>query len=55
MDALAEILLVDNEIIVLRSGNDCKFYISGPMEEVAIYTILFSLDFDLHSIMYRMN
>ena len=32
----AEILLVDNEIIVLRSGNDCKFFVSGPIEEVSI-------------------
>ena len=36
----AEILLVDNEIIVLRSGNDCKFYVSGPVEEVLIVNIL---------------
>lgn len=29
----AEVLLMDNEIVVFRSGNDCKFYISGPSEE----------------------
>lgn len=29
----AEVLLMDNEVVVFRSGNDCKFYISGPAEE----------------------
>eukprot|EP01032_Pedospumella_encystans_P030531 gene30531-34462_t len=29
----AEVLLLDNEIIVYRSGIECKFFISGPIEE----------------------
>mmetsp|Transcript_22656 Transcript_22656/g.31052 ORF Transcript_22656/g.31052 Transcript_22656/m.31052 type:complete len:202 (-) Transcript_22656:103-708(-) len=29
----AEVLLLDSEIFVFRSGNECKFYISGPVEE----------------------
>lgn len=31
---LAEILLLDGETVVFRSGTDCKFYISGSTEEV---------------------
>lgn len=29
----AEVLLVDTELVVFRSGIECKFYISGPVEE----------------------
>lgn len=29
----AEVLLVDNAIYVYKSGNECKFFISGPSEE----------------------
>lgn len=29
----AEVLLMENEIVVFRNGSDCKFYISGPSEE----------------------
>jgi hypothetical protein len=28
-----EVMLVDQEIVVFRSGGDCKFFISGPLEE----------------------
>lgn len=31
----AEVLLLDSEIIVFKSGSDCKFYVSGPSEEVS--------------------
>lgn len=31
---LADVLLVDDEIIVFKSGSECKFYISGPVDEV---------------------
>lgn len=30
----AEVLLLDNEVAVFRSGTECKFYIAGPVEEV---------------------
>mmetsp|Transcript_18270 Transcript_18270/g.30637 ORF Transcript_18270/g.30637 Transcript_18270/m.30637 type:complete len:193 (+) Transcript_18270:100-678(+) len=29
----AEVLLVDQEVIVFKSGIECKFFISGPVEE----------------------
>eukprot|EP00286_Rhodomonas_abbreviata_P000746 CAMPEP_0181288402 /NCGR_PEP_ID=MMETSP1101-20121128/312_1 /TAXON_ID=46948 /ORGANISM="Rhodomonas abbreviata, Strain Caron Lab Isolate" /LENGTH=190 /DNA_ID=CAMNT_0023392519 /DNA_START=36 /DNA_END=608 /DNA_ORIENTATION=+ len=29
----AEVLLVDQEVVVFRSGIECKFFISGPVEE----------------------
>ena len=32
----AEVLLLDNEVAVFRSGTECKFYIAGPVEEVRI-------------------
>ena len=31
---IAEILLLENEIVVFKSGNDCKFFISGTLDEV---------------------
>lgn len=34
VSAAAEVLLVDNELVVFRSGIECKFFISGPLEEV---------------------
>ncbi len=36
----AEVLLLDNEIIVYRSGIECKFFISGPIEEVGSLFLL---------------
>ena len=32
----AEVLLIDNEVIVFKSGIECKFFISGPVEEVIV-------------------
>ena len=32
----AEVLLLDNEVAVFRSGTECKFYIAGPVEEVSL-------------------
>jgi hypothetical protein len=32
--SLAEILLVDNELVAFKSGLDCRFYLSGPIDEV---------------------
>lgn len=32
---LAEVLLMDHEVIVFKSGIECKFFISGPVEEVS--------------------
>lgn len=29
----AEVLLLDSEIVVFKAGSECKFYISGPVEE----------------------
>eukprot|EP01036_Dinobryon_divergens_P028654 gene28654-37636_t len=29
----AEVLLLENEIFIFRSGNECKFFVSGPIEE----------------------
>mmetsp|Transcript_16072 Transcript_16072/g.14528 ORF Transcript_16072/g.14528 Transcript_16072/m.14528 type:complete len:187 (+) Transcript_16072:40-600(+) len=29
----AEIVLVENELVALKSGNDCRFYVSGPINE----------------------
>lgn len=29
----ADVLLVDDEIIVFKSGSECKFFISGPVDE----------------------
>ncbi len=32
---LAEILVLDNEVIVFKSGSDCRFYVVGSGEEVS--------------------
>jgi hypothetical protein len=32
----AEVLLMDHEVIVFKSGIECKFFISGPVEEVSL-------------------
>mmetsp|Transcript_12705 Transcript_12705/g.12347 ORF Transcript_12705/g.12347 Transcript_12705/m.12347 type:complete len:192 (-) Transcript_12705:372-947(-) len=42
----AEVLLLDNEVAVFRSGSECKFYIAGPVEEnelilVSVLDVLF--------------
>ena len=34
-----EVMLVDNELVVFKSGAECRFYISGPIEEVKILSI----------------
>jgi hypothetical protein len=43
MRFLAEVLLLDNEIVVFRSGNDCKFFISGSIEEVTAINMILIL------------
>lgn len=35
---LAEILVLDNEVIVFKSGSDCRFYVVGSGEEVSPVT-----------------
>lgn len=35
----AEVLLMDNDIFVYKSGIECKFYVSGAVEEVRILHI----------------
>lgn len=30
----AEILFIDNELVAFKSGSDCRFYVTGPMDEV---------------------
>lgn len=34
LTSTAEVLLLENEVAVFRSGTECKFYIAGPVEEV---------------------
>ena len=46
----AEVLLLENEIFIFRSGNECKFFVSGPIEEVGGF-----LDFFYRYIVVRKN
>ena len=47
---IAEVLLLENEIFIFRSGNECKFFVSGPIEEVGGF-----LDFFYRYIVVRKN
>ena len=40
VDTAAEVLLLDHEVIVFKSGIECKFFISGPLEEVSFLRAL---------------
>lgn len=35
-----EVLLLDSEVVVFRAGIDCKFFISGPVEEVRLSSVV---------------
>ena len=43
---IAEVLLLDTEVVVFKSGVDCKFYVSGLIEEVQLRDILIMLTID---------
>lgn len=35
----AEVVLLENDIIVYKAGTEIKFYVGGPVEEVPVFVI----------------
>jgi hypothetical protein len=53
---VAEVLLLDTEVVVFKSGVDCKFYISGLVEEVKhFFSHIILQQLNIFSLFDRMN
>lgn len=51
----AEVLLLDHEVAVFRSGVECKFYIAGPVEEVRCCLASFIPLYSLTDVTFEQN